>query len=191
MISQSKKLLIFGVLLLLAIGAFVAVKKINQTASPSSVDTDENVLSESEIEAKDWDTIGVYHNPVYRYSVDYPATNFSIDSELSEKDSSSVVFSTALGNGDSRHISFNVNPTTNTDPHQILERLGLKEGQAGVDKDTIIDGYPAVVTHWVWDNGTESPDIKAVFFIKDGYEYSIGTEYVDHERIWKSFRFDK
>ncbi len=52
-----------------------------------------------------------------------------------------------------------------------------------------IDTYPAAMGHLYW-NGVEILDVKMVYFIKDRELYSILSEYVDHERIWNSFRFE-
>ncbi len=179
---------------ILVIGGVFVFTKINQSVKPEVVvdDTTNDKypgdISQPplpEVKARDWDTVGTYHNPVYSYTVEYPATNFSINPEdVSAKDPSNIVFGDNTG---SRSIVIASYTTKVTDPYQMLGRY---KNQFVFEKEITIDGYPAVVAHWIWDDGKEFPDAKAVLFIKDGYEYEIRTEYVDHERIWKSFRFD-
>ena len=146
-----------------------------------------------EVRAKDWSKVGVYHNSMGHYRVDYPAGNFGIDpdTEKDKVDLKGIEFSENNDNG-IRRIDITVSSvTTATSALQAL--LEVKDGTGKneyiFEKMITIDGYPAAMGHLGWGD-QEVPDIKIVFLLKDHYIFMIYSEYVDHERVWKSFRFE-
>lgn len=144
-----------------------------------------------EIRARDWDMVGVYYNLIHHYTVEYPAAGFIIKSESKDPkyDQRGIDFG---GIRDPRRITIITESTTATSALQAF--LDVKDGMGRneyiFEKMITIDKYPAAMGHLYW-NGVEIPDVKMVYFIKDRELYTILSEYVDHERVWNSFRFEE
>lgn len=143
-----------------------------------------------DVRAKDWSKIGIYHNQVGHYWINYPEGNFRIDADA-EKDKIDLRGIEFWENSGSREIIIVTQPTTATSALQAL--MDVKDGKGRneyiFEKMITIDKYPAAMGHLNW-NGHEVQDVKMVYFIKDEELYMIYSEYIDHNRIWNSFKFE-
>lgn len=81
--------------------------------------------------------------------------------------------------------------STTTD-NSIIKNI-LDPNNGTFEKNIKIDCVSAVIKHSgnINSNGEEFPDNKYAYFSHGGYDYIINTTYVDHEKVWGSFKFLK
>lgn len=183
-------------LAILATGVFIFSEKarhlfLSEKSVPQQVQISDNEdpmmpkrEPKPEVKAKDWDIVGVYHNIRYGFRVEYPAGNFIRSPEIHAAPEHGEVFLEKEG---LRYISFYGKPANDTNACQAI----IEENNQWIfEKSVSIDGRSAVVMHELWQ-GKESPEIKLGCVMENETAYFIHTEYVDHERIWNSFRFEE
>lgn len=163
---------------------------------PAMTDTDKYppdliTSPKPEVLERDWNKVGVYHDPLDHYRVDYPAGNFTITPGTDAKEAlSGIRFFTADAYREISIHVFSTHATTSALQALLDRKWDNGKSQRMFEKNITIDGNIAVVGHWTWWDDKEFPERKTLFFVKDQKLYVIETAYVDHERIWNSFKFE-
>ena len=128
-----------------------------------------------------WKRTSIFSNKEHSYRVEYPAVlALNPDSTLD-----SISF-----DDQSHRSSFNVS-VINATSFSSLDAFLKEFAPTGMrlEKRIKIDGYDAIITSNSSDRD-EKKDILFATFIKDKNLFGIRTQCIDHERIWKSFKFE-
>lgn len=98
-------------------------------------------------------------------------------------------------------VFIGVEPTTHVSPDEWFvssnEEVRRQQEARGdthiasvLERRIKIDDYDAVVTY-PRDEVESFPEEKLTVLIKNGMLFRIATAYIDHEKIWNSFRFEE
>ena len=151
-----------------------------------------NPQQSSELSVQDeWTKTATYHNEKYGYTVVYPSLYLSAQTTIPEK-----VYFIDSQSGSGR-MFIEVKPTIYSTADQELDaKNSTFHSNDFLERRIRISGYDAIVTYPVSkadafpDQVETFPNEKTVLFIKDRNLFRMSTSYIDHERIWNSFRFE-
>lgn len=191
------------ILVVVIFAAFFSIKYFKSDIKESNIFAAQN--NTNGLSVNSTTTWNNYYDENYRFSLDYPS-NLDINLINNEK----INLADSLGGENfiiNGGVSFYqkdgywiivINIFDNSDISSFekwIEKENKKNEnlhqQVVIEKRIKIDGYDAIVTHIVSD--FEGPDKheKKIVFIKNGILFEINTRYIDHEKVWNSFKFVK
>lgn len=137
-----------------------------------------------------------YINKQYGFSFDYSEdTNQDLGGISVDETSQGVTFS--AGGGGPWFVDVTIESTTFTDPVEKVTQMNKELGKLNpvlvqnvIERNIVIDGYPAVVTYQKNTSNGEIDKDRRVFFVKDKLLFTISTRQED-DALWNSFKFTK